>query len=99
MSSIFYSVNQLADPRLWNDFAHPISIYGLNKNLGVDANNITTSLHRIASFIKNRLLNRKTEKDISHIVGFGYAAWDLISFIYELGWDVLTANKNNRTFH
>jgi len=44
----------------------------------VDANNITTSLYKITSFMKNRLLNRKTEKDIPHIVGFGYAAWDLI---------------------
>jgi len=69
-----YSVNQLADPSLslWDDSAHPISIYSLNKCLETNVNNITMSLNRIVSFVRNRFLNGKMEKDIPHIAGFGY---------------------------
>ena len=84
-SLIPYLINQPADPRLWNDSVYSISIYGLNKYLKVDANNITTSLHRITSFIRNRFLNRKTEKDILHITGFGHTAWNLISVMKHFG--------------
>ena len=38
------------------------------------------------------------EKDILHIAGFGYAAWNLISSIYESEQDSLTANNDNITF-
>ena len=73
MYSISYLVNQPTDLRLLDDSAHSISIYSLNKHLKVDAKNIMTSLHRIMSFVRNRLLNRKIDKDIPHIAEFGYA--------------------------
>ena len=82
-TSIPYSVNQPVDPSLWDDSVHLISIYGLHKCLETDANNIATSLNRIASFVRNRFQDGKPEKDILHIAGFGYAAWNLISSIYE----------------
>ena len=84
------------DPSLWDDSAYPISIYSLNEYLKADAANIIISLNRIASFVRNRFLDRKKEKDIAE---FGYATWNLILSIYKSGWDSLTANDNNRTFH
>ena len=60
--------------------------------------NIVSFLNRITSFVRNKFLNSKTEKDISHIVGFGSAAWNLIMFIYESDWNALSINKYNRTF-
>jgi len=57
-----------------------------------------SSLNRITSFVRNRFLNSKTEKDISHIAGFGSAAWNLIMSIYKSGWNALSINKHNRTF-
>jgi len=72
--SISYLVNQPTDLRLLDDSAHSISIYSLNKHLKVDAKNIMTSLYRIMTFVRNRLLNGKMEKDISYIAEFGYAA-------------------------
>ena len=73
MYSISYLVNQPTDLRLLDDSAYSISIYSLNKYLKVDAKNIMTSLYRIVSFVKSKLLNGKMKKDISHIVEFGYA--------------------------
>ena len=69
----------------------------MNKHLDTDANNIATSLHKITSFVRNIFLDRKTEKDIPYITSVGYTAWDLISSIYESGWNELT-DKNNKTF-
>jgi len=74
ISLILYSINQLANPNLWDNSTHPISIFGLNKYLDTDTNNIATSLHRTILFIKNRFLDRKTKKDILHITNFDHAA-------------------------
>ena len=73
ITSISYSVNQPVDLSVWNDSVHSISIYSLNKCLETDADNIATSLSRITSFVRNRFLDIKIEKDILHIAGFGYA--------------------------
>jgi len=72
-----------------------VSIFG---TIDADTKNISTSLFRTAEFVKQRHLGGKTEKDISHISEFGFAAWNLISSIYESGWDALTANIDSRTF-
>jgi len=50
--------------------------------LKADAANIIISLNRIASFVRNRFLDRKKEKDIAE---FGYATWNLILSIYKSG--------------
>ena len=73
MILIPYSVNQPVDLSLWYDSVYPISIYSLNKCLETDAYNITMSLNRIASFVRNRFLDGKIKKDILYIAGFGYA--------------------------
>jgi len=56
------------------------------------------SLQRIATFIKQRPLGNKDSLDIPQISNFGFAAWDLISAIYNSGWDKLAADNNSRTF-
>jgi len=56
-------------------------------------------LYRITLFVRNKFFNGQTEKDISHIAGFGYAICNFISSIYKLEWDTLTANNNNNSFH
>ena len=71
----------------------------LNEHLDIDTINISSLLYRIILFVRNKFLNGKTEKNIFYIAGFGYAVCDLISSIYELGWDILTANDNNNSFH
>jgi len=68
MILIPYSVNQLVDLSLWDDSAHSISIYSLNKCLETDAHNITMLFNRIASFVRNRFLDGKIEKDILYIL-------------------------------
>lgn len=35
---------------------------------------------------------------MSQIVKFGFAAWNFLSSLYELEWNKLTVNKDNRSF-
>lgn len=49
-----YSINQPADPQLWDGSFCPISIFGVNEYLEGDSKNIACSLYRIAAFIKQR---------------------------------------------
>lgn len=53
-SVIPYSINQPADPQLWDGSFCPISIFGVNEYLEGDSKNIACSLYRIAAFIKQR---------------------------------------------
>jgi len=57
------------------------------------------SLLRIATFVRQRHLGDKSDKDISQIANFGHATWDLISAIYEAGWNKLSINNNNRSLY
>ena len=42
--SINYNINSPTEPNSWNGEAHPISIFGYRKFLGIDSKNIFTSL-------------------------------------------------------
>ena len=64
ISIIPYSVNQLADPQLWDSSFCLISIFGMNKYLEVEAKNIVYSLYWIAAFIKQRKLKDKIANNI-----------------------------------
>ena len=77
---------------------YPISIFGTNKFIKIDTNNISTLLYSIGFFIKNRELDSKTKKNISHIVGFDQVAWVLISSINNVGWDKLIVSNCNIAF-
>ena len=81
------AINQPSDPNLWDGAFSSVSIFGTNESIDADTKK---SLFRIAEFVKQRHLGDKTEKDIPHISELGFAAWNLISSIYESGWDALT---------
>ena len=49
-------------------------------------------------FIRQHRLEDKIVKDIPQIVEFEFAVWDFLLFIYELRWDKLIANKDNKSF-
>jgi len=83
---------------LWDGNFSSISLFGTVGVLEGDAKNIACSLQRIITFIKQRPLEEKDSLDIPQIFDFGFAAWDLISAIYNSGWDKLVADNNSRTF-
>ena len=64
-SVISYSVNQPVDPQLWDSSFCLISLFGMNKYLEDNAKNITCSLYRLVSFIRQRKLKDKTAENIS----------------------------------
>ena len=97
-SVIPYAVNQPADLQLWASSFCPISLFGMNEFLDGDAKNITCSLFRMVTFIRQRRLEDKTVEDILQITKFGSVAWEFLSAIYEAGWDKLTTNYNNKYF-
>ena len=72
---ILYQNNQPADPQLWDGNFHTIFLFGVNKYLAGNAKNITVSILKMATFIKQYSLDSRTAKDISQIVEFGFAAW------------------------
>jgi len=80
-SFIPYSENKLVKPKSWNGDALPISLFGTNKFIEINLKNISTLLLRMADFIRNKALNRQTEKDILAIASFGQVAWVFILFI------------------
>jgi len=90
--------NQLGELKSWNDVALLISLFRTNKFVMIDSNNISMLLFRMANFIRSRTLLGQTKKDILTIIGFGQVAWNFILSIYELGWDNLKTNNNNRSF-
>jgi len=60
LSVILYTINQPANPQLWNNKFCPISLFGMNKYLEDDAKNIIYSLLRIVAFIRQYKLENKT---------------------------------------
>ena len=66
-------------------YANAFSLVSIFGTIDTDTKNISTSLFRTAEFVKQRHLGGKTEKYISHISEFGFAAWNLISSIYKSG--------------
>jgi len=96
--AILYQADHPADPALWDGNFSSISLFGTVEVLRGDAKNIACSLQRIATFIKQRPLGERNSSDIPQISNFGFAAWGLISAIYNSGWDKLLADDNSRTF-
>ena len=46
------------------------------------------------AFIRQRKLEDKTAKDILQIAEFGFVAWNFLTSIYELEWNLLTKKKD-----
>jgi len=97
--AILYQANQPMDPILWDGNFSSISLFGTVEVSKGNVKNIMCSLQRITTFIKQRPLGDKDGLDIPQISDFSFAAWDLISAIYNSGWDKLLADNNSlRTF-
>lgn len=64
-STILYQTDQPTDLLLWDGNFALISLFGIDTFLNDDTKNIACYLYEIASFIKQRLLDNKTSKNIS----------------------------------
>jgi len=90
-----YSANIPADPTLWGSNFTATSLFGTNKFLNSDINNISCSLQYMICFLRQRNLEGRNGNNIKQLDPFGQSAWDFISAIFESRWDILTtANKS-----
>jgi len=91
-----YSTNVPADPSLWDGNFTATSLFGTNKFLNSDINNIMCSLKRMACFLRQQNVKDQDANNIRQLDPFGKSAWDFVSAIFESGWDTLiTANKSS----
>ena len=97
-SAISYQENQPVDPNLCDSIFVLISIFRVDQYISGNTQNITCFLLQIAQFIKQQSLGDKTVEDILLIFKFEAVAWQLISAIYESGWDKLIADNKNKSF-
>ena len=97
-SAISYNNNQSVDPDLCDGVFSPIFLIGIEKFLSSDAQNITCSLLRIETFIKQHFLSNKLAKNFLELIEVSAISWQLINTIYKSGWDRLTVDKNNMFF-
>jgi len=52
----------------------------------------------MTTYIKNKKIETSKSNDIKNFEGIGKAAWELISSIYEAGWDFLVTDNHKNTF-
>jgi len=91
-----YSTNVPADPSLWDGNFMVTSLFGTNKFLNSNINNITCSLKCMACFLRQRNVKDRDTNSIRQLDPFGESAWDFVLAIFESGWDTLTtANKSS----
>jgi len=91
-----YSTNVPADPSLWDRNFTATSLFGTNKFLNSDINNVMCSLKCMACFLRQRNVKDRDTNSIRQLDPFSESAWDFISAIFESGWDTLiTANKSS----
>jgi len=89
-----YNPNRPMEPELWDGNFHPISTHRSLEHLASDANNIKKSLACMAKYIKNRKIETSKSNDFK---GIGKATWELISSIYNSGWDSLIADNHKNS--
>jgi len=97
-SVIPYTENQPADPDLWDGVFSPISLFGVEKFLSSDVQNITCLLLRVGTFIQQCHLGNKPASDYPELTEIGAALWQLINVVYESKWDRLPMDENNYSF-
>jgi len=91
-----YSTNVPADPSLWDGNFMATSLFGTNKFINSNINNIMCSLKYIACFLRQQNVKDWDANSISQLAPFGKSAWDFVSAILKSGWDTLTtANKSS----
>ena len=79
-----------------NSVFAPTSLLGVDKFQSYDTQNIICSLMCIGIFIKQHHLGNKLIKDFPNLAEVSFATWYLINTIYELGWDRLSADNNEK---
>ena len=81
--AISYSDNQPINPKLQNSIFSLILLVEVDKFLGNDAQNITCSLLRIRTFIKQYLFSDKQAADLPVLKDYDIAMQYLLNTIYE----------------
>jgi len=52
----------------------------------------------MTNYIKNKSIESNKVNNVPDLKSIGEATWSFISAIYESGWDLLIANKDNQSF-
>jgi len=93
-SIIPYDVNQPTDPSMWDGNIGSISLFGTNEFLTHDTANIACSLQCMAKYIQQRKFVGQDIGSLRQLDNFADVAWDLLSTIYESGWDKYIITDN-----
>ena len=85
-------------PDLWDGNFHSVSLHGSLKHLTSNTNSIRKSMVHMATYIKNKKIKTSKSNNIKDFESIDKAAWELISSIYEAGWDSLVTDNHKNTF-
>jgi len=85
------------EPELWDGSFHLISLHRSMEHLVFDAKNIKDSLSFMAKYIGNKQVNPIKSNELEDFKDIGEAIWSFISSVYQSKWDLLIANKNNKS--
>jgi len=80
-----YSANVPADPSLWDGNFTATSLFGTNKFLNSDINNIMCFLKRMVCFLRQQNVKDWDANSIRQLDPFSESAWDFVSAIFESG--------------
>ena len=92
-----YDINQPANPALWDGDFSRVSIFSTKESFLQDTTNITASLKRAATYIRQTNLSKGNPNTLPQLNLFGDAAWDFLMAIYKSNWDQLHV-KNGVSF-
>jgi len=62
-----------------------------------DVKNIKDSLSFMAKYIGNKQINPTKSNKLEDFKGIGEAIWSFISLVYQFKWDLLIADKNDKS--
>ena len=92
-----YDPNALMEPELWDGSFHLILLHRSMEHLAFDAKNIKDSLTFMAKYIGNKQVNPTKSNELEDFKGIGEAIWSFISSVYQSKWDLLIADKNDKS--
>jgi len=95
--SLPYDPNMPMEPELWDGSFHLISLHRSMKHLASDTKNIKNSLSFMAKYIRNKQIDPVKSNKLEDFKGIVEAIWSFISSVYQSKWDLLIANKNNKS--
>ena len=85
--SLPYKPCQLGNPKSWDGYTNPISMFGQTLSQEINVNNIKILLSHISNFISNRELKNNKEKDISFLKDFSQITFDFVATVFKSGWN------------